>query len=722
MPVPPQLTIAFPRRARDGAPRRRWVAWAAATALVAGLGVPGAVALAGGDADQPAADGAAAAGGPADGADRSGAAGAADAAERGSGTTAGAATGDGPGGSGSASGDGAVAAGGGPGSGGSDIDPAATASEPVYGVSVRRNLPITMEDGVVLRGNVYSPTDPATGEPAEGPFPVVLIETAYGKDLAGYAGGFTALLGNPDYFTKRGYIAAIVDVRGTGSSQGQWSFNHPQEARDSVRVVEWAAALPRSNGKVGMTGASYLGITQLFAAAEVGPDSPLKAIFPMIASNSIFRDAVLPGGLLDLEGVAAYLSLTAATNTLNPLIAADPATILSPLLDHAAGLLDFHVGATADVLLGGAKAEDGAYWRARGPERALSRIVENGIPAYLVGGFDDIFQAGVFRNYVGLQNAVAGRETTLAMQPGQRVSGRYQALVGPWFHATIGTLHVDLEALTLTWFDRWLKGVDNGIEDTDTPLHVVQRDDTRRDLREWPVPDAPARAWELAAGGRLVADAPDGSTSLLWTGLSLPCQRTTEMYALGMLELVAKKLGFSQPCADSSLQPSLPGPLSRTFTTEPVSRATTIAGPINAQVTLSSTTRDAQVVAKVYDVAPSGKAVEISTGALLASHRAVDEEKSWRSPDGLVLYPHHPITHAAKKPLTPGRATTLDVMVPPVVHTLAPGHRLRLVLATGELPAYLPLPGDLLNLVGGIYRVQLGGATPSRLVVPVLAD
>lgn len=589
-------------------------------------------------------------------------------------------------------------------------------SEPRYDVVTRANEKIRMADGTILRANVVAPK-------AAGRFPVVLTETAYGKDLAQYAGGFTDLLGTPEYYARRGYVAVTVDVRGTGASEGTWSFNDPQEARDSVEVIRWAAGLPESDGKVGMVGASYLGITQLFAAAEIGPGSPLKAIFPMIASNSIFREAVLPGGILDSEGVAAYLGLTAALNVLNPLVSAgqgDPEAAVKPLLDHVRGLLDFHVGTSLDALTGGPRSEDGEFWRARGPERILDRVVANGVPAFLVGGLDDLFQAGVFRNYVGLQNAWAGRPTTAPMARDQRTTGRYQALVGPWFHAGIGKGGPDLRELALRWFDRWLKDVPNGITRTSTPLRVIERDRTERKLKRWPLPGAPARVYELTPGGGLTTgDAAAGTTPLLFTGVSLPCNRSTEVWALGLFEAILEPVGLSDPCRDSSPLPPLPAPATASFTTAPVQRATTIAGPITATLRLSSTTKDAMVFAKLFDVAPGGTAREITMGGLLASHRAVDRDLSWKAPNGPRIYPHHPITHAAREPLKPGEPTRLDIEVAPTVHTLKPGHRLRLVLATGEFPARFPLPGDLPNLLGGLYTVHHGGALPSRLVVPV---
>ena len=203
-------------------------------------------------------------------------------------------------------------------------------------------------------------------------------------------------------------------------------------------------------------------------------------------------------------------------------------------------------------------------------------------------------------------------------------------------------------------------------------------------------------------------------------GASLPCQRTTETWILGLGEVVADNLGIKEPCADSALQPPLPAPAMQTFTSAPFTRATTLAGPMTAEITMTSTTPDAELIAKVYDVDPNGRAGEITTGELLGSQRAIVPALSWRSSNGLLIYPHHPITHAAKQPLVPGRPTTLDVAIPPTVQTFQPGHRLRLVLATGEFPARMPLPGDVPNLVGGVYGVALGGSAPSRLIVPVV--
>jgi hypothetical protein len=105
-------------------------------------------------------------------------------------------------------------------------DPAA------YGVAERTDVPITMDDGRVLRAVVHDPTDPTTGLREPGPFPVIVWLTPYGKSV-------TAPI--DDALVRRGYIGVAVDVAGTGGSEGASQLFGPVEAGDSKEVVQWAA-------------------------------------------------------------------------------------------------------------------------------------------------------------------------------------------------------------------------------------------------------------------------------------------------------------------------------------------------------------------------------------------------------------------------------------------------------------------------------------------------
>src|SRR5437763_3329238 len=194
-----------------------------------------------------------------------------------------------------------------------------------YGIVEQQNVPVTMSDGTVLRVNVYSPA--INGQAAPGPFPVLLTQTPYGKDAGAAAGGAT---GEDTYLIERGYIDVVADVRGTGDSQGQFGFFDPPQQQDGATLVRWAAALPHSDGKVGLYGDSYLGINQLLTVGQLGPGSPVKAIFPIISGNDLYRDTAFDGGLVDLEFGALYVGLTGSLNVVNP-VAENPQDPLATL-------------------------------------------------------------------------------------------------------------------------------------------------------------------------------------------------------------------------------------------------------------------------------------------------------------------------------------------------------------------------------------------------------
>src|SRR5882672_4335772 len=141
-----------------------------------------------------------------------------------------------------------------------------------YGVGTQMNVPIAMADGTLLRANVYVPTNAGDGKPAQGPFPVIMVQTPYGKDMVGTQSGAEGpreagtQTGPIPYFVKRGYIDVVVDVRGTGASGGTFGLLDPVQGRDGAALVDWAAKLPDSNGRVGLYGPSYMGLMQFLTA------------------------------------------------------------------------------------------------------------------------------------------------------------------------------------------------------------------------------------------------------------------------------------------------------------------------------------------------------------------------------------------------------------------------------------------------------------------------
>lgn len=613
---------------------------------------------------------------------------------------------------------------------------------PRYEVGMEKNVAVTMSDGTVLRANVYYPTDPATGEAAKGPFPVIMVQTPYGKDtfgaLSGGDGGPEAgnQMGPVPYFVKRGYIDVVVDVRGTGASHGVFDLWGPIQGRDGVELVDWAAKLPNSSGRVGLYGPAYMGVIQFMTAARVGRKSPLKALFPIITGNSVYRDVAFAGGILNSEfDFVAALGIFGAINITNPVMEnpTDPVDLVQVEADHAQGLHSYSFAQATNILTGGDQAYDEDYWQARAPQGMLAKVVANRIPAFMVAGWYDLFQRGGPLNYSQLQNLYAGRPQMAPMAPDQRATGRYQLLQGPWFHLTAGT-GVQVYRFEMAWFDRWLKGRRTGIEETTRPLHVITTGGNRWvDTTRFPFTEAKPRTYYLGGGpsgsgapsrndGTLTSERPaaaTGSDEVAFVGAASPCTLASEQWSAGVTQLVLETGSLPpDPCTqdDRTIQT---GPGALTYTTEPMRRDVAVAGPIAASVYATSTRPDVELVATVQDVAPDGTSKPLTAGALLGSFRKLDRARSWRARDGRLLLPYHPYTRASVRPVKIGSVTRFDIEVSPTVAEIPAGHRLRLTLATSDTPHLMPIPEQLANLVGGVYQVQRNKAAASYLEIPI---
>lgn len=260
-----------------------------------------------------------------------------------------------------------------------------------------------MRDGVKLATSIYLPE-------GEGPWPVVLVRTPYGKD--------TQASGNSAW-TKRGFALVTQDCRGRFKSEGQYRpfVDDPEDGYDTV---EWIAKQKWSNGKVGMFGASAMGITSNLAAMTNPPH--LAAIFVMVARSSIYHQSAFNGGVFRKELNEQWLKRMNANDVLMD-------TFRHNVYD---GFYDSN--------------EMSKHWQ------------KIHVPAYNYGGWYDIFSQGNVNSFVGLQAKGAGK-----------ARGNQKLMMGPWGHGALeevkypanSVINVNEEAMR--WFEYWLKGVDNGI-------------------------------------------------------------------------------------------------------------------------------------------------------------------------------------------------------------------------------------------------------------------
>ncbi|MGR3867683.1 CocE/NonD family hydrolase [Streptomyces graminifolii] len=528
-----------------------------------------------------------------------------------------------------------------------------------YAASAPVHTNVTMDDGVKIAVEVVYPTDPATGARASGPFPVLLTQNPYGAQRSDPADSGT-------YFVQRGYIYVASAVRGTGNSGGQVDWFGSRQGKDGANLVDWAAhTLSGSNGKVGLDGCSYLGVNQWFTAAAVGRNSALKAITPFCTDSDFYNDLTADGGI-----PTPFVAGIAQAEPRGP--EDDPAT-------------DPQSVTIAQQATGGSRSYDDAYWQSLDVQKLMPRIVANNIPALTEAGWNDLFPGGNLGAYVAAQNAYHHRPLTQPITSGEAVTGRYQAIVGPWTHGE----HVNeetLQAIRLEWFDTWLKNAPTGMANTSTPLHLFENGaNTWVDSAAWPL-SSDARTYYLGDGS-LTPGKPkvQGSDSLSW----------------------------SASTAANTL----------TYTTAPLTKAALLDGPTDVTLYAKSTTHEAELSAKLSIVAPDGTVTKQADGILLGSQRALDTGESWYGSNGRLLKPSHPFTQASQRPVTPGQTTRYDISLLSDFTKIPAGYRIR-ISVNSQPPAdfhspVAPTPQELANLAGGVYTVEHSPQAASFVNLPL---
>jgi len=577
---------------------------------------------------------------------------------------------------------------------------------------------IPMSDGVLLAADEYVPT---TGCPC----PTILVQTPYRKS------GTAVAEGNP-IFPANGYAMIVVDVRGTGSSEGMWDSFGPREQQDSVTLVQFAASQAFSNGVVGLSGVSYSAINQLLTVEQPGTDA-VKAIFPIVPMADSYRDVTWAGGNQDAGFIPLWLGLV---NGLAAIPADDalaqPKVALNAESQHALDLVEFGGLVVLDAALGGYEAMlptalqtypdqayDGPFYQVRSPIRNIARVK---VPTFIVGGTYDIFQRG---------EPILFRALPLA-------GARKKLMIGPWYHTTAGNgltaddgsdpvfdtkgnLLPSLNSLQLAWFDRWLKGIQNGIEafptvetyylGADKWVPDKQYPASRTSYQRWYLSAAPGAGTSLFAGSLSAApDAVGTGVTLPWIPVEGTCTRSTTQWTAGLV---------SGTTCENDNQPS--ELLSATFTTLPFTAPYAISGPIDATVWVSSTATDAQVIATISDVDPSGASSQITAGTLVASLRSLTATSCGSIVadcsvygSGQLVEPWHPYTRASQTPLTPGTPTPLQIEIFPTTAVIEPGHALRLTISTGDFPHETSTLSTTLGSAG-VDTLYLGPDHPSSI-------
>ena len=572
------------------------------------------------------------------------------------------------------------------------------------GTVTTKDLGIPMSDGVVLRGDLTLPAT-ADGAAATGRFPVVVTITAYNKSVI--AGGFGSTLAgaDPAYLVRRGYAQLTVDARGTGSSPGQWCAFCTREDLDASEVMAWAHSQPWSDGDTAMTGASYMGISQVFAAAGRPPG--LKAIFPQVPGADVYRDVVASGGQLDVGFIPLWLGLVTVTGLIPPSTPPTDASDLTTLVDHLTTAGTFTAPLLVNAIGGGEPTYDGPFYTQRSPINVVDKV---DVPAFFVSGEYDLFQRGTPLLFENLQQR--GVPTKMIIGPWNHLQGSSGAEIG---NAGYGSL----SELQLRWFDHYVKGVADPALDSDiAPVtYYEQGTGSWQTTQHWVGGDRRAQSYRLsgttttagAPGGLTTGPVQDGTADVAPVPVAGLCTRSASQWTAGIPDTVWP----GNPCSTNN---ALNDDTGVVFRTEPLTAPVRFQGPINARLYVSSTSGDGMLSVAVEDEAPDGTVSRLSGGWQVISHRALDPARS-RYLDGQLIQAYHPFTQAAQQPLPAGAVEPVDVEVFPTGASIQPGHRLRIAVQAFDVPHLLPsLTGALGSLT--VIEIHNSAQYPSTLTIP----
>ncbi len=556
-------------------------------------------------------------------------------------------------------------------------------------VATETTVPIPMDDGIVLRATVQRPAD-ANGVPTAKKLPVILTMTPYNKGT----GQYTGLAGVPPMLIRHGYVSVFVDVRGTGNSQGSWDSFGPREQKDSQEIVTWMNKQPWSDGTFATYGPSYMAINQFLLNATHPPG--LKAMFPIIPAADVYRDVVWHGGSVDAGFIPLWMGLVTALG-IAPIdeLQADPMEALNVLLQRVTTGTEFQTTAVSSLLTKGDLAFDGEFFKVRSPENVVNQI---NVPTFITGGWWDLFQRGEPRLYQRLK-----------LPPSQK-----KLIMGPWYHLTAGDglgaqgAPPNLSNLALAWFDRWVKGKQNHIEEF-SPVNLYEIGSGKWASQDtYPGPVDYKRLY-LQPGRALASEKPAKAQTdtVLANPINGLCTRSTAQWTAGLIVPGAQ-------CTDDQRLYEASG---LTYTTAPLKEQLRIVGPLSLTMRASTTASDTTWIATLSDVGPDGKSNPITSGWLMPSRRAIDESRSVRDKDGDLVVPFHPFTQDKLLPVKSGEVNTLNVELFGTHAVFEPGHRVRLTLTHGDLPHLLSTVPDTVNQVGAVDSVHIDPADPSFLTI-----
>ena len=581
---------------------------------------------------------------------------------------------------------------------------------PGGGIIVQKNVMVPMRDGVRLATDIYRPAGP-------GPYPVVLMRTPYGTETPQFAKKGL-------YYVKHGYALVLQDTRGKYDSEGDW-YGKRDEAKDGSDAITWVGTRPWSSGKVGMTGGSYLGMVQYWVADQDNPY--LKALVPLVGPVTLGRDTT------DFDRLTTYAGRESFGSNFVWMMFTDGRVNQSdgqgdiggvtyqegrkhlPMVDYPKIFgrelkwlpfaLNQRYGMWEEYYLRASQGEwskpiDVGAWFAGYQDRY--RKVK--VPMLHISGWFDCCDEAPIKNFQLIRQ--------LAAEPPAREN--QQLMLGPWYHG-VGTRKVgafdfgpdallNVDSVSVRWFDRWLKGESNGA-DKDPAVRVFVMGENRwRTAADWPIPGTRFTQYYLHSagtaqlkqgGGTLSTDAPGAEPADHYS--YDPAAPTPEM-------LVDSTLAWET------------GPMDRTaienradvlvYTTAALNEPVEVTGSLSAVIYVATSAPSTDFLVRLLDVHPDGKAYN-TFGSFLNAYRTHWAKEVEEGPEGVRIF-------------------KAEIALPPTSILFQKGHQIRVEVASAAAPTVRGLnvePGTEPTASKGNVAEQTilhDKAHPSHILLPVI--
>lgn len=619
----------------------------------------------------------------------------------------------------------------------------ARADDDAYDVALTSNVMVSMRDGVRLATDIYRPA--RNGRPVDGRFPVILERTPYGKTVVSRS---ELSLKDPvaksraevaAFFVSRGYVVVYQDCRGRYGSEGTF-VKYLSDGHDGYDTCAWLVAQPWSNGRIGTMGLSYAAHTQAALACTNAPGIAAMFLDSGGFANA-YQDGIRQGGAFEMKQVtwayrAAFESpeVAKSPSRLAALKAIDikawfahmpwrrGRSPLTPAPEYESYVFDQWEHGRFD-----------AFWKQLGIYAEGFYDSFSDAPMTFLSAWYDPYPRSATENYAALS---------------RRKKSPVRLILGPWTHgdrsrtyagdvdfgpaATLdGNLAPDFLAMRLAWFDRWLKGVDNGVaEEAPVRLFVMGGGSGRKNAagrlehggrwraeKDWPIPDARNTPYYLHTDGLLSPVAPQVAAA----GRSYRFDPADPAPSIGGTitsgEPVMRGGAYDQregPGFFGSREPYRPlsaRPDVLVFETAPLSDDVEVTGPIEARLWISSDRPDTDFTIKLIDVYPpnedypDGFAMNVTDGILRVRYR-----ESWENPSLLAA----------------GEIAAVTVRAFPTSNLFKRGHRIRLDVSSSNFPHFDVNPNTGAPEATGETRLvavntlHLDRAHPSHVILPIV--